>query len=142
MVAEQSPKGHRLRESTSSKGTTPTGGAGKAARESDPGEAFLHAFGRVSAGKSRLTFLHESDEGLRRDHSNRTERVERQHVCNARDDISRLAAERQLQELVVLWVAALLNRLRNLNQHSVTHERRQELQTLFLPHIPVEFRTP
>ena len=74
-----------------------------------------------------------------RENLNSPERIQREKVGVARDNVRRVAAHREFKELVVFRIAASRNSHINLNPFSLARQSRQKTSNVFLIYISKEF---
>lgn len=72
---------------------------------------------------------------MRRNNLNTLERIEREKIRVARDDVRRAPAHREFEELVVLRITANCKSYINLNPLSLARQSRQKAPNIFLVYI-------
>jgi len=75
---------------------------------------------------------------MRRENLNAPERIHRQEVRIASDNMCSLAADGELKDLVVLWIAASGDLHVNVNPFCLARQGREKASNVFLTHLPAE----
>ncbi len=76
---------------------------------------------------------------MRRKNLDSLERIQREKVGVARDNMRRVPAHREFQELIVLRIAASYNSHINLNPFRLARQGRQKVSNIFLIYVSKEF---
>jgi hypothetical protein len=75
---------------------------------------------------------------MRRKNLNAPERIQREKVRVAGDNVGSVATHCQFEELIVLWIAASCYLYINVNPLSLARQSREKASNIFLIHISAE----
>jgi len=81
----------------------------------------------------------QSQESMRRKNLNPPERIQREKVGVARDNVRRVPAHGNFQKLIVLRIAANPNSHIHLNPFRLARQSRQKVSNIFLIYVSMEF---